>query len=249
MSDPRIGRIARALRHRLHWRQLDLSRRAGVGQGPVSRLERGQVDALTVATISRILGALDAELVLLVRWRGGELDRLLDEGHAVLVGRIAAYLAARGWETGIEVSFAVYGERGSIDILARHPETATLLVVEVKTEVTSVEETLRKHDVKVRLAVRLAAERFGWRGARVGRLLVLPDSTTARRRISRHDAIFSATYPLRGPALREWLRWPAAATSGLLFAPDSRRATGVRPSLSRRRIMTSRPRSGRQPNL
>jgi Holliday junction resolvase-like predicted endonuclease len=68
----------------------------------------------------------------------------------------------------------VYGERGSIDLLAWHEATRTLLVVEVKTEVASIEATLRKHDEKVRLARRVAADRFGWQATVTSRLLVLP---------------------------------------------------------------------------
>jgi hypothetical protein len=56
----------------------------------------------------------------------------------------------------------VFGERGSIDLLAWHESSRTLLVIELKTELTSVEETLRRHDSKVRLAPGIARERFGW---------------------------------------------------------------------------------------
>lgn len=214
MSDFRIGRIARALRHRLGWRQIDVARRAGVSQPQVSRLERGQLDGLAVATIARTFAALDADLVQIVRWRGGELDRLLDEGHASIVGRLATYLAARHWEPQVEVSFAVFGDRGSVDRLAWHPSTATLLVIEVKTEIASVEKTIRRHDVKWRLGAGLARERFGWRAARVARLLVLPGTTTARSRVARHEAVFSRAYPLRGARLRAWLRRPDGAPPG-----------------------------------
>jgi transcriptional regulator with XRE-family HTH domain len=247
VSDFRLGRIARALRHRLGWRQVDVARRADVSQRQVSRVERGQIDNLTVATIARILAALDADLMQIVRWRGGELDRLLDEGHASIVGRLATYLAARSWETQVEVSFSVYGDRGSVDLLAWHRPTATLLVVEVKTEIASVEETIRKHDVKGRLGAGLARERFGWRAAHVARLLVLPGTTTARSRVARHEAVFSRAYPLRGTSLRAWLRKPDGVASGLLFAPDSRRVTGVNSPVGRRRVLVARPRSDRSP--
>ncbi len=43
---------------------------------------------------------------------GGELDRLMDEGHAALVGAVVARLNSLGWETRPEVSFSVYGESG-----------------------------------------------------------------------------------------------------------------------------------------
>ena len=76
----------------------------------------------------------------------------------------AALLEAEGWLTAAEVTYSGYGERGSIDLLAFHPATRTLLVVEVKTEIASVEETLRRHDAKVRLAPdRTGAVRVGRR--------------------------------------------------------------------------------------
>jgi hypothetical protein len=199
--------------------------------------------------LRRILGALDAELILYVRWRGGELDRLLDEGHAGLVGRLAALLEEWGWEVRLEVTFASYGDRGSIDVLAWHRQTSTLLVVEVKTEITSVEETLRRHDVKCRLGAAIAIDRFSWRPRAVGRLLVLPDSMTARRRVARHDSIFTRAYPLRGDPLRRWLHVPEGGAAGLLFAPGTRETTGIGNSVARRRVTVARSRTRRPPTV
>jgi len=196
----------------------------------VSRVERGHIDAIDIATLKRILAALDADLVLLVRWRGADLDRLLDEGHAAIVGATARLLERLGWLVHSEVTFAVFGERGSIDLVAFHAPTSTLLIIEVKTELVSVEETLRRHDVKARLGARVVAERFGWTPRAVARLLVLPDASTPRRRVARHDAVLGRAYPRRGIALRAWLRQPLGADGGLLFlAPSPSRQVNGRP--------------------
>ena len=50
---------------------------------------------------------------------------------------VAAWFAHRWglWRLSPEVSFSVYGERGIIDVLAWHPKTKILLVIELKTEV------------------------------------------------------------------------------------------------------------------
>ena len=239
MSDFRLGRIARALRHRLDRRQADIAGRAGVSQDSVSRVERGDVDRVTVGKLRRILAAVDAELVLQVRWRGGELDRLLDEGHATLVGTVAEILAALGWEVRLEVSYSVYAERGSIDVLGWRLGSRHLIVVEVKTEIASVEETLRRHDSKVRLGARIAGERFGWTPRVVARLLVVPSGSTVRRRIARHDGIFSRAYPLRGRELRAWLREPAASAGGLMFLSLTHGVRGRRRPIARRRVRRS----------
>ena len=238
MSELRLGRIARALRHRLGWRQADVARRARTSQDLISRIERGQVDGIGIAKLRRVLGALDAEVVLLVRWRGGELDRLLDEGHASLVGDAVRLFDRLRWEVQLEVSFASYRERGSIDILAWHSETQTLVVGEVKTEITSVEETLRTHDGKVRLGAGIALERFGWSSRAVTRLLIVPETSTARRRIARHNAIFSRAYPTRGIQLRTWLERPGPMAGGLVFLSPTQGVRGIRRSPTRKRIRT-----------
>jgi transcriptional regulator with XRE-family HTH domain len=146
MDDRRVGLIIRALRRRRAWRQSDLASRSGVSQPTVSFAERGHFKTLSIRTVRRILAALDARADLDIRWRGGNLDRTLDERHARLVGAVVATLGDAAWLSEIEVTYAIYGERGSIDVLSFHPPTAALLVVEVKTELASIEETLRRLD-------------------------------------------------------------------------------------------------------
>jgi transcriptional regulator with XRE-family HTH domain len=236
MDDVQLGRRFRALRHRQRLRQQDVAEVAGFSQDLVSLVERGRVEDRTVATLRRHAVALGATLRLELDFRGAELDRLLDEGHAALVGAVAARLEALGWETRPEVSFAVFGERGSIDLVGWHAASATLLVIEVKTELASVEETLRRHDVKVRLAAGVVAERFGWRVRRVARLLVLPDQSTPRRQVRRQEVVMRAAYPMRGPALRRWLATPAGSISGLAFTSPTTPSRANRGAVSSRRI-------------
>ncbi len=238
MQDVWIGARFRALRQRLAWRQQDLAARAGVSQHVVSLIERGRLEEVSLAKIRRVARALDADFSSQLRWRGGDLDRLADEGHAAIVDRAVALLGQGGWELRVEVSYSVYGERGSIDVLAWNAGERVLLVVEVKTELVAIEETLRKHDEKARLAARIAAEQFGWNARLVARLLVLPSLPTPRRRVARHAGVMLAAYPDRGTELRRWLVAPTRrAVAGLLFLE------GVRSSaLGRKRIRRSRPR-------
>ena len=105
----------------------------------------------------------------------------------------------------------------------------------------SLEETLRRHDAKVRLAAGVVAERFGWWPVRVGRLMVLPDGTTPRRQVGRHDAVLRTAYPLRGPALRAWLRAPVGSVAGLAFLPSTNDGRTTGRVTSRRRV--ARPKS------
>ena len=243
MDDLRIGRVVRALRHRLGVRQSDIGLRASVSQDVVSLVERGQLDRVSLPVIRRVLKAVDAELVLYVRWRGGDLDRVVDERHAWLGGRVADVLTANGWTVVPEVTYSIYGERGSIDLVAWHAASRTLLVIELKSELTSIEETLRRHDTKLRLAAAIVRERFAWEPARVGRLLVLPDSSTNRKRVDRYGALFARAYPTRNIGLRRLVREPHSVgeLDGLWFVSDTTRLRGIRPAGPRKRIRPAQP--------
>jgi transcriptional regulator with XRE-family HTH domain len=235
VDDVRLGRVIRALRRRHGWRQVDLAQRAGVSQQEVSLLERGHLASVPLRIIRAVLAALDASAEVDVRWRGGALDRLLDERHAELVGHTVKSLIAFGWEAQIEVSYSSYGERGSIDVVGWHAGLGLLLVVEVKTELTSIEATLRKHDEKCRLAGRTTEDRFGWRPRAVARLLVAPPDRTTRRRLERADAVMRAAYPARGPAVRAWLQSPALPAPGMLWLTDTTRSSRSRAPVRIRR--------------
>src|SRR5205814_2854058 len=145
MDDRRVGLAIRALRRRQGWRQIDLAARARVSQGTVSLAERGHLDHVSLDKLRRIAGAVDARCSVDLSWRGAAMDRLLDERHSSLV-ESTVRLFGTGWETAVEVSFAHFAERGSVDILAWHAATKTLVVVEVKTELASIEEALRRFD-------------------------------------------------------------------------------------------------------
>ena len=203
---------------------------------------------MTVDDVGRMFDALDVRAVLSVQWRGGELDRLLDEGHAAVGGACAELLRPLGWEVLSEVTFSEYGERGSIDLLAWHAATRTLLVIEIKTAITSAEETLRRHDVKVRLAPRICRERFGAAPQAVGRLLVLADTSANRVRVARLGPLIDGAYPIRGRTLRNWLARPAGSVGGLLYlntAPSG--ATRLRPKRVRSARALDTARGGGRP--
>ena len=252
MDDLRFGAIVRRLRIRGRLRQVDLGRRAGVSASTISRIERGHIDTFSIASLRRVSAVLEIRLDLVPRWRGGELDRLLNGRHSRLAELVARDLAARaGWIFQPEVSFAIYGERGVIDILAFHTTTGTLLVIELKTDIVDVNELAGTIDRKVRLAVEIAKER-GWpvrAGTRVSAWVVVADGRTNRRRVQAHAGMLRAAFPLDGRSIEAWLSGPVRSIRCLSFWPDvygqtvgpgpvpvrrvSRplRPTGVRPSV------------------
>ena len=208
MDGVRVGRVLRALRIRRSWRQADLADRVGCSQALIARVERGGSDRLTVARLERIVHALGARLVVRVDWNGEAGDRLLDADHAMLVERVVSHLRRAGWEATPEVTFAFGGERGSIDILGWHAGSATLLVIEVKSVVPDVQAMLATQDRKVRLADRIATQ-HGWRPLKVGSLLVIAESRTARRRVEAHAATFQARFPDRAAGVQRFIARPA----------------------------------------
>jgi transcriptional regulator with XRE-family HTH domain len=222
MNAWKVGRAVRAIRSSRGLRQADVAAEAGVSQALVSAIERGRCATVAVGTLERVVAAVGADLECLVRYRGAELDRLLDEAHAATTIAALARLRAAGWSALTEVSFNHYGDRGSVDILALHPATRTALVVEVKSEIASGEEMLRRLDVKARVGGRLALERFGERPVRVARLLVVRDSTANRSRVARLEPLLAGALPLRSGELRRWLASPGPAIGGLLFLPTAR---------------------------
>lgn len=234
----RIGLAIRALRRRRGWTQAELGRRAGCSRSEISRIERGQ--ARNLDRLERVLAVFGARLSVKVLWQGEELDRILDRGHAVLVDSKMELLGRSGWVSIPEATFNVYGERGSIDILAWHPIARILLVIEVKSVVPDIQATLAGVDRKVRVARVLARER-GWNPTGVGRILVLPDDRTARRRIDAFATTIRRAFPARTSEVRRWLQKPAGELSGVLFLTDSQQPR------ARHRVGGSSARSQREP--
>lgn len=217
----------RRLRLRRRWRQEDLGARVGLSRDAVSRAECGELDGLTVRTLARLVDALDATLVVEIRWQGAGLDRLIDREHAHLQEAAAQRLAAAGWTVQAEVSFNHYGDRGSCDLVAQHAATGTLLVVEVKSRLGDLQELLHRLDVKARLGGILARQLGCPAPHTVVRALVVGEDRTSRRIIARHATLFGG-FDTRGRAAGSWLRAPATRVSGLLWFEVPAHSDGVR---------------------
>ena len=100
-------------------RQSDVAEKAGVSASLVSLVERGHMATLSLETIRRVGAVLDIRMDVVARWRGGELDRLLSARHSALQDAVVRWLdSLPGWTVLPEVSFAIYAERGVIDLLA-----------------------------------------------------------------------------------------------------------------------------------
>jgi len=179
---------------------------------------------------------LEIRLDITLRLPHGELDRLLNSGHAALHEALARYLNVMpGWVHSPEVSFAVYAERGVIDILAFHEPTGSLLVIELKTEIVSLENLLTTMDIRLRHAVAIARDR-GWRARSVSAWVVIAESDTNRRRVRGHAAALRSAFPHDGRRMRSWLRRPEGTIRALSFWANFDGATATRMVASRRRV-------------
>jgi transcriptional regulator with XRE-family HTH domain len=235
-----FGRGFKALRLKRRLRQDDVAAESGVSRGVIARIESGRASTVTVETLEKVARPLGARVVCRLTWQGEGLDHLLDADHAAIVEQVVQILRDLGWLVATEVSFNVFGERGSIDVLAFHPVARTLLVIEVKSVVPDVQATLVTLDRKERLALEIARKR-GWDAIAVAKLLVIRDDRTARRRVEQHAATFGNAFPDRVARIRAWLRAPEPRRPlrGLWFLSNESHA------VARQRVRGAQPRPER----
>lgn len=229
MDALRLGAVVRAVRMRRRWRQVDVGAVARVSQPTVSRIERGHLRVLTIDAVLRVAEALEIRVDWTPRWRGGDLDRMLNAGHAAMHVAVARLFRGRPWLLSPETTFAIYGERGVIDVLAFHPPRGSLLVIELKTDLVDLQGLIGSVDRYRRQAPRIASER-GWKVTSVSSWIILRDSPTNRRRVAAHAAILRVAFPQDGRTMRRWLRDPQSSVEAL----DHRRCS------KRKRVIVGR---------
>ena len=208
---------------------------AGLSDITVSRVERGQVESLSVGSLRRVARVLEARLDFGLWTRGGDVERLASARHSELVEQIVATLVRLGWVVRPEVSFNVRGERGLVDIVAWHAATRALLLIEVKTEIVDVGELFGTFDRKRRLGSEIA-RLLGYEPVAVSTALVVADTHTNHRRIRAHAATFGAALPDGGHRFRAYLRAPSGSLQALAYWPYQHPGTTSRRSSSSRRV-------------
>lgn len=221
MNDLRIGEWVRAERRRVGLRQSDVAALAGVSDSTVSRVENGLLSELTNGRHAQSPGAVGIDLPFAPRsLRGAAVERQIDWRHTALVEAVLKRLAGCSWESVVEYSFNHYGDRGSVDVLAWHRAGRALLVVEIKSDLRNVQETLHALDTKRRVVPRLIRSENGWDFDFVGVLMVLADL-----RVERHASTSTLRYRLV-QFVKRWLERPQGDLRGLSF-PQIPRPPGV----------------------
>jgi len=171
-----------------------------------------------------LAAALDVTVYLDARWDYGDVDRLIDRAHARIVEHVVGTLRANGWEVLVEYGFNHYGDRGSVDVLAWHEESRTLLIVEVKSRLTDLQATFTSFARKLRIVPRLVLGERGWDARHLGRLVVMPGTTANRTIVANHAATFATLFPERMPVIGTWLRRPDRSLGGVWFVSNVRGA-------------------------
>jgi len=93
MDAMRLGAVFRAVRIRKRWRQVDVAMAARVSQAMISRIERGHLRRLSIDALLRVAEVLEIRIDWAPKWRGGDLDRMLNAGHASLHETVARLFA------------------------------------------------------------------------------------------------------------------------------------------------------------
>lgn len=228
-----LGAAVLSLRTSLGWTQRELGRRAGMSQSEISRLERGLLEDLTFDTAERLLKAMGARLALSVDAPFlGDRQRQREPAHARCSSHVASKLRRAGWLVVTEVEIGGDRSRGWIDVMALHPATGLLLIIEIKTEVRdlgAIERSLGWYE----RAAWAAARRLGWHPVRsIGCLLLLATEANDARVIE-NRAPFVAGFPVRARDLTASIddgSSPAVAgRSVAMIDPLSRRTAWLRP--------------------
>ena len=185
-----------------------------MSQALIFRIELGRLERVSLQRLRVVGAALDIAISIDTWWRAGDVDRLIDRGHAALVEHVVGELRAQGWLTRVEVTFNHFGERGSADIVAWHPTARVLFIVEVKTRIGDVQAAASTFERKVRILPEILAREEGWDPATVGRILVIADTHANRSLVHDHQQIFDSTWPERTAATRRWVRRPISSDRG-----------------------------------
>jgi transcriptional regulator with XRE-family HTH domain len=219
MSDRAISAGIRAIRIRSDLTQRELSSAAGVPRSVVQTIERGRLDRVPIGDLRAVAGALDASVDQYLRWRGGDLPRLVNARHAALheVGAVR-FADVPDWRYEPEVSFSQFGERGVIDGLGWHSASRSLLVVELKSELVDFSELMGTVDRKRRLAIEVGRGR-GWQPLTVSTWVIVAEGRSNRRALARHETVLRSKFPSDGHTIAAWLRHPVGRLDAISFLP------------------------------
>lgn len=231
----RGGRLIGDGRRALGLSQRDLSRRTGIPQSVISRFERGQACGIDLTRLEQLATALGGRVGLtfdapFLADRVRQRDRV----HAWCVGFVARRLRSAGWQVETEVEIEGAAGPGWIDVLAFHPESRWLLVIEVKTEIQDfgrIQRTLAWYEARAPKAARAR----GWAVDRTHACLLVLATEAVDLALSANRALAAAAFPARARNVAALVMNPGAAARPIgrslaMIDPFGRRRDWVRPT-------------------
>jgi transcriptional regulator with XRE-family HTH domain len=201
-ANVRAGLVVRDLRLALGWTQRTLAMKARVSQSWICDVERRRCPEASLETIDRLLTAMGGRLVLDVKAPYLANARQRDVVHVRCYAHVARRLTSAGWNVAREVEVGGDRSRGWIDILAWHPTTGLLLVIEIKTELHdfgAMERTLAWYEREAWAAGR----RMGWQPGGVMGCLLMLSTDAVEQRVRDNGSALDHTFPLRARDLAD----------------------------------------------
>lgn len=227
-----VGDAVASLRDALGLTQQELGRRAGTSQAMVSAIENARIGDVTFSRAERLLAVMGARLVISVDAPFlGDRQRQRDPAHARCSAHVKARLRRAGWQVATEVEVGADRSRGWIDVLAWHPRSGLLLVIEIKTEIHDLGAIERSLGWYEREAWQ-ASRRLGWRAQGSMSCLLLLATEANDLRVAANREPFSIGFPVRARHLNvvaiEGLAASAVGPAIAMIDPLSKRNVWLR---------------------
>jgi transcriptional regulator with XRE-family HTH domain len=231
-----LGATITEIRSTIRWSQRELSRRTGVTQSTISRIERAILKDPPLATIAGLIDAMGGHLRIEVDPPFlGERRQQLDPAHSRMSGFVARRLETQRWSVATEVEVGGNRSRGWIDLLAFDARSRRVLVIEIKTQIHDlgrIDRTLGWYEREAWAAAR----RLEWRPAIVTGCLMLLMTQQNDANVRQNRESLERLFPLRARMLSTLVNGMAFATPrgarGIAMVdPRSRRRSWIRPTV------------------
>lgn len=229
-----FARLCRDTRVQLDITQQELAGAVGVSRSHIAGIETGRVNP-SLDLVWQIGAALGIDLQLVGERPVVLSPRSRDLVHARCSGYVDRRFRRAGWLTRREVEVVHARSHGWIDLLAFHPVTGILVIVEVKTQLDNLGAIERQLAWYERSATDVALT-FGWQPTGVFSWLLLLESEEVETAVHRSREVLREAFECRASEMRAVLRGAAGhapAVRGLaLIDPSSRRADWLVPTRS-----------------
>ncbi|HET7473703.1 MAG TPA: helix-turn-helix transcriptional regulator [Candidatus Limnocylindrales bacterium] len=225
-----VGRVIADARSRARWSQRELSRRSGVSQAEICRVERAGSSKVSLATLDHLLSVLG------VRYRfefdvPGSPVRQRDAVHAWALGSLRRRLGRMGFDVAGEVEIGGDRSRGWIDVLAFRGVDGLLAVGEFKSDLVDLGALERQVAWYEREAT-MAASRRGWRPSRVISVAFVLATAVNDDRVKANAALLREAFPGRAQDLEHAFArgGPAHRRFLVMIDPASRSPSWILPT-------------------